>query len=139
MNKKILTLLLVIVVAATITFVSAADTATVNGIEFNVPDGYSLVTDQFTVSAYGQDGDSAMFENANGDGILIGVLDNKDNLNLGDIDSLSDSSGQYTNKTIAGKEGILTQNEKTVFIYLDSDKIVVMSAVDEPTIEAMIK
>lgn len=139
MNKKILTLLLVVAVATTVTFVSAAETVTVNGLEFNIPDGYSLTTDQFSVSAYGQDGDSALLENTNGDAVLIGVLDNNDNLNLGDIDSLSDSSGQHTNKTIAGHEGLFKQGEKAVFIYLEDSKIVVISASDESSIETMIK
>ena len=41
MNRKLLTLLLIMVVAAaTITVVSAAETVTVNGVEFNVPDGF---------------------------------------------------------------------------------------------------
>ena len=50
MNKKLLTILLILVVAATaITYVSAAETVTVHSEEFNVPDGYTYnAEDDFT-------------------------------------------------------------------------------------------
>ena len=49
MNKKILTLLLLLIAISTISIVSATDTQKIGDLEFNVPDGYTYDADSVDV------------------------------------------------------------------------------------------
>lgn len=45
MNKKVLTLFLLVIALSTISIVSAADTQKIGGVEFNVPEEYTFDAD----------------------------------------------------------------------------------------------
>lgn len=136
MNRKLLTLLLIMVVAAaTITVASAAETVTVNGLEFNVPDGFKTPQElgQMDYVAYNGEGKIAFLDSDDGSSILIGVLDNKGGVSSDDI---KNSNSSYQDKTIAGKDGIIADNGKTLsFIYIENDKLMTIYAPTEALLE----
>lgn len=140
MNRKLLTLLLIMVVAAaTITVVSAAETVTVNGVEFNVPDGFKSQpeSDQMSYVAYNGEGKIAFLDSDNGTAVILGVLDNNGGVSLDDI---KNSNSSYIDKTIAGKDGIIADNGKTLsFIYIENDKLMTIYAPTESLLEETIK
>ena len=138
MNKRIYLMLAVLIVAmASISFVSAADTVDIAGVQFSLDDGFSI--QEGSGSAFNQSGDLAICSNENGDMVIIAVLDNADKLSLSDIGKLSEYN--HTNKTIAGKQGILTEgtNSTYSFIYLEGSKIVMVVSTDQSLIEKTIK
>lgn len=136
MNRKILSLLLIMVVAVTtMTVVSAADTITVNDVEFNIPDGYAP-NDALQDVPYEDGGMTGKLSalSRGDDSILIAVVDNTAGATL---DNIKNSS--YVDKNISGKSGVLMQKEKVTFSYLDGDKIILLVAPDEATLEKLIK
>ena len=138
MNKRIYLMLAVLIVAvASISFVSAADTVDIAGVQFNLDDGFSI--QEGSGSAFNQSGDLAICSNENGDMVIIGVLENSDNLTLSEIGKFSEYN--HTNKTMAGKQGILTDggNSTYTFIYLEGSKIVMIVSQDQSLIEKTIK
>ena len=100
MNKRIYLMLAVLIVAmASISFVSAADTVDIGGVQFSLEDGFSI--QEGSGSAFNQSGDLAICSNENGDMVIIAVLDNADKLSLSDIGKLSEYN--HTNKTASSR------------------------------------
>lgn len=149
MNRKILlTLAILIAAVATISVVCASDpvavngsTIKVNGLEFNIPNGF----------AYDENDTHAMLEsynnqldpntvvaltNSSHEDIYIFVLDNEANKTLSDF-----SNNNTIEKTIAGKDGILLNVTlgDPQFTYLDGNKIVLISADNENLISSVIR
>lgn len=139
MNRKILTLLLIIIAVSTISIASAADTKTIGGVEFNVPEGYSSDEDSITVFLQAFDEENVeevgIFKNSNNDPLAILVYKEPQN---------TDYPNDYKieNKTISDKNGTLVSapsRENVVFMYEEGDKFVLIQALDEATIEQTIK
>lgn len=143
MNKKILTLLVILAITVgALSVVSAADTHEVNGVKFNIPDGYTY-DQKINEMAY-KEWDShspdsmAVFSNGGSDELIyIFVEDNMKNQTLKDMISDYD---QYPEKTINGKTGIYNDNAdgKQSFAYLDGKKAIVIIAPDESVMEQCI-
>jgi hypothetical protein len=141
MNRKILALLLIMIAAVTaLTVVSAADTITVNGMEFNVPDGYSM-DPTFCEFPYEEGGilegnmTILLNDDDDEDSIMVGVLDNTLSESLSD--SLSDG---FDKEKISNKTGFLKEEKgELTFAYEDGDKVVFIYADDEDLIEEVIK
>lgn len=139
MNRKILVILAILTVGLTAVSVVSADTVVINDVDLNLPEGYALVYED-SASAYNQTGAANVFQNENNTTVTIGVLDNALNLTLQDIAGLSDYHA--VNKTIAGKEGILTNDDTNTtftFIYLKDSKIIMIVADNESIIEEFVK
>lgn len=121
MNRKIILALLVMVVAAvSITAVSAAeDTVTVNGLQFNVPDGFEKVNLTSTSAEFsGEDGNFSI------------TVENSYNIMIRDP------------KTINGKEGTIETSANTPgkvrFQYAEVNQIVTITVSDESLLESII-
>ncbi len=139
MNRKIMTLLLILIAASAITIVSAADTQTINGVEFNVPDGYTYDADSASafknVMEDEKVGDVGVFKNSNDELLVIMVYD-KD-------PGVSDLPNDYEleNKTINNKNGTLMSapsRENIGFTYADGDKYIVIQAMNEDVLKQTI-
>lgn len=141
MNKKLLTILLILVVAATaITYVSAAETVTVHSEEFNVPDGYTYnAEDDFTFT----------YDNGDTLGVLAFLWDGTDMISIsvldnfaGDtLDGLKAQNSSFKDKTISGKEGIIAHDDEdgsVYFEYIENGKIITIHASKESLIEKTI-
>lgn len=140
MNKKILALLLILIAISTISIVSAQDTKTIGGVEFNVPEGYTYDADSVSIflQAFDDDGaieDVGVFKSSSNDPLAILVYNGTP-----DMDYPSDY--EIVNKTISGKNGSLVSapsRANVVFMYNDKNKFVLIQAIDEATIEKTIK
>ena len=149
--KKLLALGLVLVaVVSTMAVISAESdvTITLDGIKFNIPEGYDAVEQELDAAdaddAEDIDGTqvdtetTAEYQNAAGDELelKVGARDNQK------IDSISPAGGE--NKTIAGKEGYLIvdadddDNDKYSFEYVQDGKLVKITAVSEDIIGQVI-
>ena len=145
--KKILVLaLFLVVVVSTVAAISASEDLTLEGIKFNIPDGYSLI-EQETDATEGADtehmGGTAVdkevtseYKNSAGDklNVHVGVKNNQK------IDSINPGGEK---KTISGKDGFLIKEkddgkDKYKFEYLQDGKIVKISAVSEDIISQAI-
>ncbi len=140
MNKKILTLLLLLIAISTISIVSAQDTQKIGDVEFNIPEGY--VYDEASVNIFLE----AFADDETIDDAGVFVKDDTDLLAIlvcseaQDSDYVSDY--EIENKTIANKTGTLfTAPDETnvVFMYEEGDKFILIQALDEDTIESTIK
>lgn len=140
MNKKVLTLFLLLVALSTISIVSAADTQKIGGVEFNVPEGYAFDAD--TSNAFldslekGKVSDVGVFKNSDGDTVFIMVYDK--------TPETSDfpSDYKFENKTINNKNGTFMSADSRIniaFEYQDGDKFIVIQANDEDTLKEVIK
>lgn len=143
MNKKILAILAILIVAASaVTFVSAADTVKVNDVEFNVPDGYKYdknITDSYTDQNGFEPGTLGIFSDSTGKNlILISVHDVESDVTVDDINTHG-----YSHKIIAGKDGIYTldgkNNQFFMFEYIQDGKKIVVEANTEELVEETIK
>lgn len=145
--KKILVLaLFLVVVVSTVAAISASEDLTLEGIKFNIPDGYSLI-EQETDATEGADTEhtdgtavdrevTSEYKNSAGDklNVHVGVKNNQK------IDSINPGGEK---KTISGKDGFLIKEkddgkDKYKFEYLQDGKIVKISAVSEDIISQVI-
>ena len=145
--KKILVLaLFLVVVVSTVAAISASEDLTLEGIKFNVPDGYSLM-EQETDANEGADTEhmdgtavdnevTSEYKNSAGDklNVHVGVKNNQK------IDSINPGGEK---KTISGKDGFIIKEkddgkDKYKFEYLQDGKIVKISAVSEDIISQAI-
>ena len=145
--KKILVLaLFLVVVVSTVAAISASEDLTLEGIKFNIPDGYSLI-EQETDATEGADTEhmdgtavdsevTSEYKNSAGDELKfhVGVKNNKK------IDSINPGGEK---KTISGKDGFIIKEkddgkDKYKFEYLQDGKIVKISAVSEDIISQAI-
>lgn len=140
MNKKVLTILLLLIAVSTIAVVSAADTQKISGVEFNVPEGYTFDADagnSFLQSLEnGKVSDVGVFKNSDGDTVFIMIYD--------ETPETSDFPDDYKfeNKTIAGKNGTFMSAPSRInvaFQYQEGDKYIVIQAMDEKVIEELLK
>lgn len=148
MNKKVLVIGLLLVVAlSSVAAISAVQELTLDGIKFNIPDGYSISEKQTDSSKPtdvehidGTPVDTEMtseYKNSAGDELEIEV----GSRNNQKIDSINPANSQK--KQIAGKDGFLIKDvddgkDKYKFEYLQDGKIVKISAVSEDIISQVI-
>ena len=142
--KKILVLaLFLVVVVSTVAAISASEDLTLEGIKFNIPDGYSLI-EQETDATEGADTEhmdgtavdkevTSEYKNSAGDklNVHVGIKNNQK------IDSINPGGEK---KTISGKDGFIIKEkddgkDKYKFEYLQDGKIVKISAVSGNSIE----
>ena len=136
-RKIIFALAVVAVVMASISFVSAAENVTVDGIDFNVPDGFSenksleTVNNKSSVFTIEYISNGMVFEN----GTAIAALLVSDYLNYDISDSiLSFIAGD--SKKIGNISGYMKEdNGYHVFSYEKNGKLVSISSTDENLIE----
>lgn len=140
MNKKVLTLFLLLIAVSTIAVVSAADTQKIGGVEFNVPEGYTFDADAgnaFLKSLEnGKVSDVGVFKNSNGDTVFIMIYNKTPETQ----DFPSDY--KFENKTINNKNGTFMSADSRIniaFEYKDGDKFIVIQANDEATLKEVIK
>jgi hypothetical protein len=145
--KKILVLaLFLVVVVSTVAAISASEDLTLEGIKFNIPDGYSLI-EQETDATEGADTEhmdgtavdkevTSEYKNSAGDklNVHVGIKNNQK------IDSINPGGEK---KTISGKDGFIIKEkddgkDKYKFEYLQDGKIVKISAVSEDIISQVI-
>ncbi len=145
--KKVLVLgLFIVVVLSAVTVISASEELTLEGIKFNIPDGYSLI-EQETDATEGADTEhmdgtavdsevTSEYKNSAGDklNVHVGVKNNQK------IDSINPGGEK---KTISGKDGFIIKEkddgkDKYKFEYLQDGKIVKISAVSEDIISQVI-
>ena len=145
--KKVLVLgLFIVVVLSAVTVISASEELTLEGIKFNIPDGYSLI-EQETDATEGADTEhmdgtavdsevTSEYKNSAGDklNVHVGVKNNQK------IDSINPGGEK---KTISGKDGFFIKEkddgkDKYKFEYLQDGKIVKISAVSEDIISQVI-
>ncbi|WP_407415125.1 hypothetical protein [Methanobrevibacter sp.] len=140
MNKKILTILLLLIAVSTIAIVSAADTQTVGGVEFNIPEGYTYDKESVDVFLQSFEDDSALndagvFKNSDDEILVIIVYNDTPETDFPDDYKLE-------NKTINNKTGTFATASSRInvgFLYQDGDKYIAIQAMDEDTIKATIK
>lgn len=140
MNKKILTLLLLLIAVSTIAIVSAADTQTVGGIEFNIPKGYSYDQESVDIfmASFEDDTnlvDAGVFKNDADDLLVILVYDD-----VAETDFPDDY--KMENKTINNKTGTFFSAPSRInigFTYEDGDKFVAIQAMNEDILKETIK
>lgn len=140
MNKKILIFLAILIVAVSaVSIVSAAETLKVNGVEFNIPDGYtyddSLVEEANQGFNFPQESIGA-FSNGN-DKVMIVVIQDQNNQVQDEIDKNPDSQ-----KTINGKTGLLIEDAgdgMQSFMYVDGGKAIAIKTTDASIIDKVIK
>ena len=130
-------MIVMIVAASAIALVSAADTVTINGVDFNVPEGYSYDADLSLAADedYGvSPGTIGVLTNGD-DQIIILVGNNTEGSTLDDI-----NTNNLPAKTINGKDGAFNENANGMqsFAYIEDGKIFVIAAPDEATIEQVI-
>jgi hypothetical protein len=145
--KKILVLaLFLVVVVSTVAAISASEDLTLEGIKFNIPDGYSLI-EQETDATEGADTEhmdgtavdkevTSEYKNSAGDklNVHVGIKNNQK------IDSINPGGEK---KTISGKDGFIIKEkddgkDKYKLEYLQDGKIVKISAVSEDIISQVI-
>ncbi len=140
MNRKILTVLLLLIAISTIATVNAADTQKIGDVEFNVPEGYTYDADSVNVflQAFEDEplGDVGVFKN-NDDEILAIMVYNE---TPEDYDYPDDY--KFENKTINDKDGTLgsaPSRINVVFMYNEGGKYVLIQAMNEDIIKETIK
>ncbi len=142
MNKRILTLLLLLIAVITIAVVSAADTQTISGVEFNVPDGYTYDANAVQTLLNSLENkkvdDVDVFTNDAGEvgGNIFIMVYNED---PGASDFPSDY--EFENKTINGKNGTFMSapsRGNIGFQYTDGDKYIFIQALDEDVLKEVI-
>ena len=140
MNKKILTILLLLIAIGTISIVVAADTQKISGVEFNVPNGYSYDADAGATFLNGLENkkvdDVGVFKNDKGETVFIMVY------NKTPEKSDFPSDYEFVNKTINKKNGTFMSAPSRVnvaFEYADGNKYVVIQAMNEDIIKEVIK
>lgn len=140
MNRKILTLFLLLIALSTIAIVSAADTQKIGDVEFNVPEGYTYDADSVNVflQAFEDEplGDVGVFKN-NDDEILAIMVYNETPQEQDYPDDY-----KFKNKTINNKTGTLgsaSSRINIVFMYNEGDKYVLIQAMNEDVLKETIK
>ena len=136
MNKLLTFLIILMVAAGTVAVVSAANTEKINGLEFNIPDGYEYDANHSQSLAESVNiSPDQIAGYSNGTNIFaIMVMKNPDNRTLDDI-----NTGNFPIKTINGKQGILNDRDDYIgFAYLDGDKIVSIITLNQSVIDQII-
>ena len=125
MNRKIiLGLLLLVVAAVSIGAVCAnEDTVEINGVEFNIPDGYEKTNSS---------GNTAFFSNSQGDTFSINV-DKDPTFVIRDPATYNGKEGSF----YTGVEGTSTEG-KFKFCYEEGDVVVTIKTTDESLFEQII-
>lgn len=155
MNKKLVTILALLIVAGSISAVSAFDlgdifgsgenqTVTVSGLKFNIPDGYEEVAPTKDVTE--------MFDNLTVKGANITyklftkdssaiVIATYNNLTDSQIKEFMAIDNNATNTTIDGINGTITRTTDGVsmFTYSKEGKVVMVSAESKEVISEVIK
>lgn len=140
MNRKILTILLLLIALSTIAIVSATDTQKIGDVEFNVPDGYTYDADSVNVflQAFEDEplGDVGVFKN-NDDEILAIMVYNETPQSQDYPDDY-----KFENKTINNKTGTLGSAPSRIniaFMYNEGDKYILIQAMNEEVLKEVIK
>ncbi len=140
MNKKILTVLLLLIAVSTIAVVSAVETQKVGDLEFNVPEGYTYDAQSvdYFLKAFEDEplGDVGVFKN-NDDEILAVMVYNETPQEMDYPDDY-----KFENKTINNKNGTLgtaPSRINLVFMYNEGDKYVLIQAMNEDIIKDVVK
>ena len=128
MKRKILVALVFLIIAAAATSVAFATPATINGIEFNIPDGYTPLNESNNsngISVY-----------SSGENILMILIDD----NQSAIDDFRNNHS-YVQKNISGHDGYyhVDSNNATSFAYVENSKTVIIITSDENILESLIK
>ncbi len=142
MNKKILGVLLVLIATVAIgSVVYASETVTIDGFDFNVPDGFTEDESHETVNVEKEIGgikyvnNGKLFQNSEGDVVNILVAD------YGDYEVTDEIAAGVADepKTIGGIDGYIQQNGTfTSFDYAKDGKLVVITTNNEDAIEGFI-
>lgn len=148
--KKLLVLGLFLFAVVSISAISAetsSQTVTLDGIQFNIPDGYTAYEQDADASEAGDSEDvdgisvdtetTSEFKNSAGDELelKVGARDNQK------IDSINPVNAEK--KKISGKDGFLIKEkddgkDKFKFLYLQDGKLVKITAVSEDIISKVI-
>ena len=139
MNKKILTLLLLLIALSTIAIVSAQDTQTIGDIEFNVPEGYTYDKESVDIflASFEDDTDlvdAGVFKNDAEEILVILVYDDVSETDFPD-------DYQMENKTINNKTGTYFSAPSRInvgFTYEDGDKFIAIQAMNEDILKETI-
>lgn len=151
MNKKIIVICAFLILATSITAVSAFDlgslfdtgeneTVTVGGIDFNIPAGFNeetnnesyKIADEFSKSGYKVD---AKVYNKDSTEVGLVVVDFSDYEVDGD-EMLGNLDGNET--TINGQTGIINFDETYLFSYINNTNMIIISSTDENNIDEFI-
>lgn len=141
MNRKVWVLLILLVAAGTVCVASAADTQKVGGLEFNVPEGYSVDADSADAFQEGFSDESELedvgvFKNSNDD-ILAILIYKKEPEDTGFPDDY-----KVENKTINNKNGTFVSAPSRInvgYMYDDAGKFVLIQAMNEDVLKQTIK
>ena len=106
-------------------------TVNFDGFNFNIPNGYQEISPnesglhfaELNLSS-GMNIEYKVFRNTNKNCVVISVLSGPNNLTLNNADDIYYSSyGPFSNKTVNGKPGLTSQNNRT-FLYVEDGKII---------------
>ncbi|WP_405269534.1 hypothetical protein [Methanobrevibacter sp.] len=151
--KKVLVISLVLImIVLSSSIVSAGwfdNGVNVNGIEFNLPDGYKEAEGNNFADNYlsmGYKGETGIYEDENGNLIWISVLNENPEgteLSLDDIVvSATDFEDLKNNTEIAGKTGIsykFSTPSQNAFVYVEDGKLIDIRVPDGVNFEDIIK
>ena len=130
MKRKILMALLFLIIAAATTSVVFATPATVNGIEFNIPDGYTPRNGtDYNANVMG-------LYHSSDDSLLMIIVYN----NQTAFEEISHNSS-YVPRNISGHEGYTYVNSENVtfFTFVENSKTVVIGTHNGNILESLIK
>lgn len=140
-SRKILILTMIAVLAIGISSVCAAQSVEIDGVKFNIPDGYkeetSLATDGVTDANGFKMYNHTYFDSSN-KMIHISVFHGKDTdkLSLDDLKEPTD-----VKKTIKGYDGLLDHDKDAglyFFTYIKNGKVSIVTVEDESLLEKVI-
>lgn len=151
MKKIMLFSAILIIAISSLSIVSAGwfdSGVSVNGIDFNLPDGYKEVEGNNYVDNYlsmGYKGESGVYEDDNGHIIWISVLDKNSEgkaVSFGDMVVSSTDFKNLKNTTISGKTGTsyeYSSPTQKAFVYVEGDKLVDIRVPGSVNFEDIIK
>lgn len=140
-SRKILILTMIAVLAIGISSVCAVQNVEIDGVKFNIPDGYKEETSLATEGVTNEDGfkiyNHTYFDSSN-KMIHISVFHGKDTDKLS-LDDLKESD--EVKKTIKGYDGLLDHDEEDglyFFTYIKNGKVSIVTVEDESLLEKVI-
>lgn len=112
---------------------------TIDDVEFIIPKGYYDMGDaDFSEDAGLFEGAESKIYANDDDSIAVAVVSNLLGYSDDDLDEVRNEN--TTDKTINGHEGVYSENEDGyLFVYVDDDKVVFISGVDNNQLEKIIK